>query len=284
MIKNYPGGATPAITESFIADDGTLHTDGLYMPIGRPMLNGSRATWLVWASCFVSGRGANREVSLSIGPYSSDPWVTGAASRAVDSGHRSMGYLYQPDAAARVLIRASGSVWFGRASGSGGVTYRDGGSSWPGGLSGQIGYYQAPTPPTAIAIGSVNPTTLRLAWSGMDDGDGNIYGYRVQYATNAQFSGAVTRDVTGSPWNFTGLQPGTRYWFRIASLNEVTRAAGTTSVWSNSVNAMTQTVPGVRVYDGDSFELADVFVHNGSGWDPATSVKIYNGTSWVDPT
>jgi hypothetical protein len=68
----------------------------------------------------------------------------------------------------------------------------------------------APTLGNVVATGS---NTINVAWNKMN----NASGYTIQYATNASFSGALTKTVnlTSTSTDLTGLKANTTYYIRI---------------------------------------------------------------------
>ena len=69
---------------------------------------------------------------------------------------------------------------------------------------------EAPALGNVVATGS---STINVAWGAMD----NASGYTIQYATNASFSGALTKTVnlTNTSTDITGLKANTTYYVRI---------------------------------------------------------------------
>lgn len=282
-LKAFPAGNSGGTGESYIEGNGSVYSDGFVIPTGRQMLNGARGVWIAWAEFFVTGRIDDRVVAFRIDGHKSPDMVSQGSSASTARRTRGvMGMYREAGKVVRLQIDGNGQFYFGRGVGVGGVTRQLGTSrTWNGGLLGVAGYYQAPTPPARLAIDPISETVIRLAWSGWDAGEGDVYGFRVQYATRPDFVGAVTRDVTGSPWDFTGLRRGTNYYFRVATLNEVTRAAGSSSLWSATISAPTHG-EGVFLYDGSAWGPAEVLVHDGSTFVRG-DVLVHDGSSFVLP-
>jgi hypothetical protein len=111
-------------------------------------------------------------------------------------------------------------------------------------------YYESPTAPQSLTQTAVNPTSINLSWTApSSNGDATITGYVIQYSLNSNFSDSTSIDVSTSTTHTVTVPASDRtYYFRVAAKNAVTVAAGTTSVWSNTLikdsrpNAPTATV------------------------------------------
>ncbi len=93
---------------------------------------------------------------------------------------------------------------------------------------------------------------LEVSWSApVSDGGRPVTGYVVQWRTDFGSYGGNEQTAAGSPHTVAGLVNGTRYWVRVAAVNEVGRGG-----WSAEVDAVPVTVPGrperVAVERGDS--------------------------------
>jgi hypothetical protein len=117
-------------------------------------------------------------------------------------------------------------------------------------LRGQGSYYESPTAPQSLTQTAVNPTSIDLSWTApSSNGDAAIIGYVIQYSLNSNFSNSTSIDVSTSTTRTVTVPASDRtYYFRVAAKNAVTVAAGTTSLWSNTIikdsrpNAPTATV------------------------------------------
>ncbi len=69
----------------------------------------------------------------------------------------------------------------------------------------------APSTPTDLTD-SVSGSTASLDWSNSTDNKSGVENYVVQYASNSQFTGAVSRTVTDSAATLSGLTDTTYYW------------------------------------------------------------------------
>ncbi len=93
----------------------------------------------------------------------------------------------------------------------------------------------APSAPTLSTLAQASLTSFSMSWTTpASNGGRSIDGYRIQYATNASFSGATTLDigVTNSR-TISGLAPGRQYWVRVAAKNAV-HSMGAAFVYSAS--------------------------------------------------
>lgn len=103
-----------------------------------------------------------------------------------------------------------------------------------------------PPPPNMLQPSLITTTTLRTQFVQPSDGGSAITSYAIQRATDAAF----TQNLVGIPGSFngvndwTGLTPGTTYYFRARAQNAVG-----VSGWSNTVSATTlpSVPPGMTV-------------------------------------
>jgi hypothetical protein len=85
-----------------------------------------------------------------------------------------------------------------------------------------------------MTTANVTQNSITLNWL---DNSNNEEGFTVEIATNNAFSTDLQTFTAGAnvaSWNFTGLTPGTKYYFRVAAFN----AAGT-SAWAGAINDRT---------------------------------------------
>lgn len=236
---NYVGGGSPAVSTSF-TDRWVSTASGVSLPTtGNLAANGNRPIYVATAGCFWAGRGAARQLALSIGGYSSG-WVTvGSASSAGYSGQLGIGAVFPNGGTTSVRIDSNGvgSFYFGRASGSGSVDSY--GTSF-GALSGSLEYYQVPTAPT---IGTVTQAALENAvnvtWSAPSSNGGSaITSYNVVWSYSSSFASSTTISTgsTATSYKITGLTYGSIVYVKVAAVNLVATANATTSVFSASAN------------------------------------------------
>jgi hypothetical protein len=111
-----------------------------------------------------------------------------------------------------------------------------------------IGVLDYATVPSQIEFGQAyagNTNATFIWFPPSDDGGSPITSYTVQRATNSTFtSGVVTlTGITDTRAVFTGLTNGTLYYFRVAAVNAVATAAGTTGPYSDIVGTGDQATP-----------------------------------------
>ena len=113
-----------------------------------------------------------------------------------------------------------------------------------------VGVLDYATVPSQIQSGQAyagNTNATFIWFPPSDDGGSPITSYTVQRATNSTFTSGVQTltGITDTRAVFTGLTNGTLYYFRVAAVNAVATAAGTTGVYSadNSFRRATPTSP-----------------------------------------
>lgn len=103
----------------------------------------------------------------------------------------------------------------------------------PGALSWRLYYDVLPTAPLSLSgtVGGPQDTDVTLTWSApSSDGGQAVNGYRIQSSTNNK-TWTTVRSNTGTTTTsrtITNLIPGVRYYFRVAAINNVALAAGST--------------------------------------------------------
>jgi len=257
---------------------GVVYSDGIPLPTGRMMASGSQACIIVALWGWVGGNGAARSINMALGNSGTGQFDVG--NHASDAGTGwigSGGWLVQGGTTRFQINNApSGPLWIGR--GGGGTTF---GPSWSraGTLGGLYRYVQSPSEPTSYSLTGIGPTNIvhNFGFNG-DQGETGITAYRVQCADNPSFSGPREIDTGSGTNNFTGLKPGTTYYFRVAARNWVTDAAGTVGPWSSVMSA--KTLSGAYVNNGSAFGPAQMFVGDGGTAWKDTSVFVADGTNW----
>lgn len=129
------------------------------------------------------------------------------------------------------------------------VSENPSGFGWPGySLYGRIYYATLPSAPGRPSLYGYQdePGVVYPYWTApANTGDSSITSYRLQYSKNSNFSGATTVTASsGAP--ISGLDQGSRYYFRVAAINGVASIWGTTSAWSSS-NSIITPLPAAKV-------------------------------------
>lgn len=286
MIGSFPAGGTADLLNyrAGPSSEFYLYNDGFVLPDGRALLNGDRKLFVKSLRAYAAGYLDSRTVAIQLGSYATARWTVAENTKAVDSGFRNLGQVYDAGSAQRIRLNASGAIYFGRGNGRGGTTRQPGTQNvWDGGIAGQFDYIQAPTPPTVAAI-AIDKSSIELRWAGADNGGGVISGYRLQHSLSALFTNPITRTVGNvGEFVYTDLQPGQTYFFRVATLNELTTAVGSQSVWSNFTGRATLPAGALRTWNGSAHAIADVFVHDGTSFVRPRRITRWNGSAWVDP-
>ena len=224
---------------------GLIYSDGIGLPTGRAMYNGSTSVAIVALFAYVAGRSGNPVGSIQLGSSLTGDFACPSAgdSTSGTGWFGSSSWLVQ-GGSARFQWNgpASGPVWFGK--GGGGTTFIPGGSR-AGTLGGAYRYVQAPSEPVSVSVApGVGQATVYWA-APATDGETGINGYYLEYATNAAFTGASALNVgVVTSATLTGLTPGSTYWFRVCAKNGVTDMASTVGTPSAAVSALIGTFPG----------------------------------------
>lgn len=259
--------------------DGYVYSNGIGLPTGRAMANGSQACLITHLRGYLAGRGASRTVSIRLGSAVVPNWTIGADSAAGSTGFRAVSTPWLvAGGSAQYRCDFSGSTYFGRASS--GLTTNGSGFTWTGTLGGSYRYVQAPTAPLSVIVEPMDdPTQLDVAWlPPSDNGGTSITGYRVEWSTASNFAGASSTTTTDTFITLTGLTPGTRYYVRVSALNAVTAAASTWGVYSSSANALTRSGGQIRV--GGDWVPRRRQIRDGGAWKPVTR-RVRVGGAWV---
>ena len=227
---------------------GTVYSDGIGLPTGRAMANGSQACLITALWGYVGARDYNKTVSLRLGSA-----VTGDFTLTVHPSEGGTGWFNTNNwlvqgGTARFQVNNSnlGTMWIGR--GGGGTTTSTNGWSRSGTLGGVYRYVQAPSAPRNLSVSSAAAGQLTTNFqNSADNGGAGVTDFVVEIATNSSFSAGFQRFTTTSGVNtYTGLSPVT-YWVRVAARNAVTNAAGTWSVYSSTAVVTLATAPAAPV-------------------------------------
>lgn len=131
-----------------------------------------------------------------------------------------------------------------------------------------------PNAPSQPAVSGITPIRADVAYAAPTFiGGSAVTGYDLQRARDSGFTNdVVTTADNGSPFTWTGLQPGTDYYTRVRAKNGAGNGA-----WSTA--RQFKTLPGAYIGNGSAWQNALVWVGNGSQWVLA-QVKSGNGTTW----
>ena len=198
----------------FWASSATLRLDTL-APISpessRPVVNGNAVT-LAWSEV-EDVSGVQYEVRYRMTGEEEDTVVTVSANRLT------------------LPAMAEGTyVWAVRALDGAGNA-----APWAEGESFTIDVSAPEVPKESLTV-RANETAARLSWAAVDDPAG-LAGYRVQYGTNADFSGAQSLQVSGAELTVFDLAGNATYYWRVASVDKL----GNVSGWQQG-NAFSTTI------------------------------------------
>jgi hypothetical protein len=146
-------------------------------------------------------------------------------------------------------------------------------------LIGSLEYATIPSQVGSVTATGGN-TNVSLRWpTPASDGGSPITSYTIQRATNSTFTAGVvtTTGVTGNSTVITGLTNGTLYYFKVAAVNAVATAAGTTGVYSDSsfVNSRaTPTSPARPGAPTNLIVLSGSDIPSAPGLDRTTSLLL----------
>jgi hypothetical protein len=231
------GGSTPAVSTSF-TDKWVETSSGVSLPTGaRLAANGNRPVYVAAVRVYWAGRSASRKLRVLVGGFSTPTVTVASAGSAGLSSVLSLGALFPNGGVKTVRIDANpdGQFYFGRASGTGSVDSY--GTSY-GQLSGSVEYYEVPTAPTSVtAVQAALENAVNVSWTAPSNNGGSaITSYQIEWSYNADFSGStiIGTGSTATSYKVTGLAYGSTVYVKVAAINVVATAAGTTSVYSSS--------------------------------------------------
>jgi hypothetical protein len=240
MLETGFGGVD--VTVSYT--DRYVFSDGVPMPTGRAMANGSRACLITTVRAFIAGRGASRTYNIQLGPSETGNRGVGSAGSAVNTGWQGLsGWFLAQGGSTRMTLNFSGSSYFGRDNGGQGT---DSYGRNFGMLGGGYLWAQAPSEPGFVGVyDDQGDGQIRTDFRGSgDDGGMGISGYTLQWATDPGFTQGVGSIITGTgQQTLSNYESGRRYYFRAAARNAVTDAAGTVGPWSNTVSTVAPGLP-----------------------------------------
>lgn len=140
-------------------------------------------------------------------------------------------------------------------------------------LIGSLEYATVPSQAGSVTATPGN-TNVSLRWTApSSDGGSPITGYTLQRATNSTFTAGLvtTTGIVGTSTVITGLTNGVRLWFRVAAVNAVATAAGTTGQFSSLVVGNSDATPS---NPGRPGAPTNVVVLSGSDIPPAPGLDL----------
>jgi hypothetical protein len=231
------GGSTPDVTTSF-TDKWVETASGVSLPTGaRLAANGNRPVYVSTVRVYWAGRGASRKLRVLVGGVSTATVTVASGASASLSSALAVNALFPNGGTKTVRIDANpdGSFYFGRESGTGSVDSY--GTSF-GQLSGSVEYFEVPTAPTSVTAVQANlENAVNVSWTAPSSNGGSaITAYQIQWSYNSDFSGSsvVGTGSAATTYKLTGLSYGSTIYVKVAAINVVATAAGTSSVYSSS--------------------------------------------------
>ena len=233
----FVGGSTPDVSSSF-TDKWVETATGVALPTGaRLAANGNRPVYVSTVRVYWAGRGASRKLRVLVGGVSTATVTVASGASAGLSSVLALNTVFPNGGTKTVRIDANpdGSFYFGRASGTGSVDSY--GTSF-GRLSGSVEYFEVPTAPTSVtAVQADLENAVNVSWTAPSSNGGSaITAYQIEWSYNSDFSGStiVGTGSAATTYKLTGLSYGSTVYVRVAAINVVATAAGTSSVYSSS--------------------------------------------------
>lgn len=277
-------GAGPSYSGS-----GYIFSDGIPLPVGRQMANGSQLALVIWVEAYVSGRGAPRSGRLQLGPSQSDLFTVAAASSAQSTTIAPLPPFGAAGGTARLIILFAGQVWFGYGGGVGQVS-DNAGLVRAGTLGGSYGWLQAPLPPSVLDITpSADGTSAVFRYNANpDNGGATVNSYLVQRARDAGFTqdtqSFLYPSATAGTHTVLGLTPAVTYFWRVTARNQVTDAAGSSGgAWSPTYSvAQPENSRLGMIYNGTAWVQGDGKVSGSTslGWNRYLDGRIFHNGTW----
>lgn len=240
---NFVGGASPGVSTSWTGYGAVYSTsaaNGVALPTtGQVDSKGNKPILVSTAQVYWAGRGGSRQLRIGIGSAYSGWYTIGSDSSANASGQKAINGIFLNGGNQVVTIDENGTsgFYFGRASSGSGST--DGYTTW-GALSGSLVYYEVPNAPTSVTVAQAAlENAVNISWTApSDDGGSAVTSYSIQWSYNSDFSGSSTiaTGSTATTYKLTGLTYGSTVYVKVAAVNAVATAAGSTSVQSSSAN------------------------------------------------
>lgn len=146
-------------------------------------------------------------------------------------------------------------------------------------LIGNLEYATVPSQAGSVTATRGN-TNVSLRWTApSSDGGSPITSYTIQRATNSTFTTGVvtTTGIIGTSTVITGLTNGVTLYFRVAAVNAVATAAGTTGQFSTLVtpnSSATPSSPGLPGAPTNIVVLSGSDITSAPGLDRTTSLFI----------
>lgn len=262
-------------------DVSPVYSDGIPMPGGRVCSDGIPRAGVTGVLVYSGGRYGGVGFQVTLGPSTSQYYSLGEVPTAVAIGPLPMPLFLVNGGSVRLSMYFSGGrIMFG--GGGLGAIYNGNGSYWAGTLPGRIYYILPPEAPTISVTPSEDGTSVYIVTTGVGDhGEAAISGWAYQRADNAAFTVNVVTVVSAVPITMAGLGVGQQYFYRAASRNQLTDAAGVAGgAWSPTV-ARTQPDPNAlgRQFRGSAFVPQDGRISTTGGW-AFVEGRHWDGSTW----
>lgn len=276
------GGSGGNSNLSYVQSGGGPYSDGVPLPVGRPMANGDRSCLMTHIGFWATGRGANPRGRAYLGPFRTVELVLPAGSRAENRGLQPIENPGFVNGGTTRLTLGFVPIYYGW--GGAGSTFDGFGITRPGMLGGSARYQQGPDAPSMVGIYSTpDGKTLqpRFTWNG-DYGGGDFRGYRIQVALDPNMTRIVgTWDTPNGEPNLPAT-PGQTYYARATMRTSLTDAAGQVGgAWSTVMGPHRTADPAFgRYMDGPTPRQLDGRIFVGGVWRPVDG-RIGRGGAWA---
>lgn len=207
----------------------------LRVSVSRTGVSGTTSTWTVYLDVM-------NPTGSSISFYLNNVTATVNVNGHVWNGTRNLDFR-----SGQSFLRFVGPVTFQVAQGAGTPTIQWSASLSNASLFGSAStsgsftadrLATAPAAPTIRSITNVTQSAATVNWSAGSNNGASVTSTQIQVSTTSDFAGTTTRTATSTAFVFTGLNAGSRYYFRARQQN----AAGWGS-WSSYTSIVTASVP-----------------------------------------
>lgn len=243
---NFPGGANPRNTGSFVTGDYEVQTNSFNMPKGPASVDGFRGGLVTHVRGWFSPYSGTKGVRIGLGgSYTS--FVNKPANGTADTGWLPLNVIKSPGPLSIRFDVNAGGIVFGRSVGTGTTTGVGFSYTWNGALAGQARIIWSAGAPTDVKTAVDDQNQISLSWKApTSNGGAKVTRYWVQYSEKVNFpSGEVSEVIINNETSTTisGLLAGKTYYFRVLAGNSFNILRGHGSVPSPAVSVFLPVVP-----------------------------------------
>lgn len=249
---DFPGGANPRDTGSFLTGDFQVQTNYFNMPKGPLFFDGYRGGLIShvrgWFSPYSGTHGVRIGLGGSYTAYASRP-----AEGVADTRWLPLDAIKPPGPLQIRFDVENAGIVFGRGDGEGTTTGVGYNYTWPGALAGQARVIWSAGAPTDLKCSVDDQGRVKLVWKApIDNGGSPITRYWIHYSDKPNFATYTTVTTNGERTaTLSGLTAGKSWYFRVLAGNRFNVLRGYGSLASLTVIAF---VPIVSVPDSGYLE------------------------------